>query len=103
MTSGRVGPAVAIAIILCASIALGSCAAGTWPDHTETVLYLGAVACCGLALLIGWWRPAPWRPRVTTVPYHLWPLRKRVMEKVYRWTHHGRVRTLVTWEGRDRR
>ena len=33
--------------------------------------------------------------RVTSVPYRHWPLRARIIEKLYRWTHGGRIRTLV--------
>jgi hypothetical protein len=102
VTPERVGRVIAIVIILCAFLALGGCAAGAWPTHAETIIYLAAIANCGLALLIGWWRPAR-RSRVTTVPYHLWPLHQRIIEKLYRWTHHGRIRTLVTWEARYRR
>jgi len=33
--------------------------------------------------------------RTTTVPYRDWPLRKRTLERLYRWTHGGQIRTLV--------
>jgi hypothetical protein len=33
--------------------------------------------------------------RTTTVPYRQWPLRARVVERLYRWIHHGQIRTLV--------
>jgi hypothetical protein len=33
--------------------------------------------------------------RTTTVPYRLWPLRARILERLYRWTHGGQIRTLV--------
>lgn len=36
-----------------------------------------------------------WGVRVTAVPFREWPLHARVIERLYRWTHHGQIRTLV--------
>jgi len=33
--------------------------------------------------------------RTTDVKYRDWPLWARVVEKLYRWTHSGQIRTLV--------
>lgn len=36
----------------------------------------------------------------THKPYREWTLRARIVERLYRWTHGGRIRTLVVPEPR---
>lgn len=33
--------------------------------------------------------------RETSIPFRAWPWHARVIEKLYRWTHRGQIRTLV--------
>jgi len=35
------------------------------------------------------------KTRVTTIPFRDWSLRARAVERLYRWTHGGQIRTLV--------
>jgi hypothetical protein len=37
--------------------------------------------------------------RVTDIPFRQWPWHARLIEKLYRWTHGGQIRTLVVRKG----
>jgi len=37
--------------------------------------------------------------RTTDIPFRDWPLGARVIERLYRWTHGGQIRTLVVCHG----
>jgi hypothetical protein len=43
--------------------------------------------------------PAP--TRITSVPFREWPLRARIVERLYRLLHNGQIRTLVIRDERD--
>lgn len=34
--------------------------------------------------------------RTTCLPFSQWPWHARMLERLYRWTHRGQIRTLVT-------
>ena len=43
------------------------------------------------------------RQHITQIAYRDWPLRARIIERLYRWTHHGQIRTLVLRREHDLR
>jgi hypothetical protein len=66
----------------------GSLAGGWTPQATIETGVSGGLFLTGN-------RGTEMRPGITSIPYRDWPLRARVVERLYRWTHHGQIRTLV--------
>lgn len=41
------------------------------------------------------------KQHTTYIPYRQWKLRQRMVEKLYRWTHNGQIRTVVIGSRED--